>query len=182
MENRRWETKGRLRQIVLYGNPILRSSAQAVEKITPELVQIIADLLTTMIKKDGVGLAANQIGEKVAVIAINPQSCDVDLPPTCIINPKVLATEGVIEAEEGCLSFPDIYEVVARPEMVKIKGVNPEGKEMEVAATKLLARALIHEIEHLQGILFIDHLSELRRRLLVPRLKELEEMEKRGCG
>ncbi|MEO0069263.1 MAG: peptide deformylase [candidate division WOR-3 bacterium] len=181
MDTPQWGTIGQVRRIVLYGNPILRFPAQQVEKITPELLQIMADLLTTMKKKDGVGLAANQIGERVAVIAINPQSCDLDSPPTCIINPKVLITEGVIEAEEGCLSFPDIYEIVPRPEMVKVQGISPEGKELSIEATKLLARALLHEIEHLQGVLFIDHLSELRRRLLASRLKEIEAREKGEC-
>ncbi len=170
-----------VRRILLYGNPLLRSSARSVEKISPELLSLMDDLLNTMIKRDGIGLAANQIGETVAVFAINPQAADVDAPPTCIINPRIITNEGTVEAEEGCLSFPDIYEVIPRPEMVKIKGVNREGKEIELTATGLLARAIVHEIEHLQGVLFIDHLSELRRRLLTPRLKELEELERKGC-
>ncbi len=173
--------KGRCRRIVLYGNPILRQPANPIEKITPELFRLFNDLIKTMIEKDGVGLAANQIGVPLAVFALNPQAGNVDQPPLCIINPQVVQTEGTIEAEEGCLSLPDIYEIVRRPEMVHIKGIDPEGKPMEMEATGLLARAILHEIDHLHGILFIDHISELRRKLLAQRLRELEELERRAC-
>jgi peptide deformylase len=169
--------EGNCRRVVLYGNPVLRTVAQRIDRITPEIIQLMLDLQTTMIKRDGVGLAANQIGTPLAVFALNPQGVNVDRPATCIINPEIIAAEGQVEAEEGCLSFPDIFEVLSRPEMVVIKGIDPQGKEIQLQANGILARAIIHEIEHLQGILFIDHLSELRRRLLQPRLKELAEQE-----
>ncbi|MEO0019296.1 MAG: peptide deformylase [candidate division WOR-3 bacterium] len=173
---------GTCRRILLYGNPILRTIARQIDKITPEIIQLIADLKATMIRRDGVGLAANQIGAPVAIFALNPQAADIDRPPTCLINPQIVATEGNIETEEGCLSFPDIFEVLSRPEMVIVKGVDDTGKETRLEATGLLARAIIHEYEHLQGILFIDHLSEVRRKMLASRLKELQEEEQKECG
>lgn len=173
---------GICRRIVLYGNPVLRTVARQIDKITPEIRQLIADLQVTMLRKDGVGLAANQIGIPIAVFALNPQGADVDRPPASIINPQIIATEGQIEREEGCLSFPDIFEVVSRPEMVIVKGIDAAGQTIQIEATGLLARAIIHEYEHLQGVLFIDHLSEVRRKLLASRLNELKEEEQKACG
>jgi len=169
------------RRVVLYGNPVLRTVAQPITEFNQHLEQLIQDLLITMIKKDGVGLAANQIGVPSAIFALNPQACNLDRPPLCIINPEIVATEGRVEEEEGCLSLPDIYEIVPRPEFVRIKGFTAEGRPLEMEGTGLLARALVHEIDHLRGILFIDHISELRRQLLVSRLKQLEEMERQFC-
>ncbi len=173
---------GNCRRIVLYGNPVLRTIARQIHSVTPEIAQLLTDLQATMMRKDGVGLAANQIGVPLTVFSLNPQAADCDRPPTCIINPQIIATEGEIENEEGCLSFPDIFEVVKRPEMVIVKGIDASGKELTLQATGILARAIIHEYEHLQGILFIDHLSELRRKLLESRLKELIEEEQKACG
>lgn len=176
------DNRGKCRRIVLYGNPVLRTPAQPILELNQDIEHLIQDLLITMIKKDGVGLAANQIGIPLAVFALNPQACNLDRPPLCIINPEVVITEGKVEEEEGCLSLPDIYEIVSRPEFVRIKGLTVEGKPLHMEGTGLLARALVHEIDHLRGILFIDHISELRRKLLAPRLKQLEEMEHQICG
>lgn len=173
---------GICRRIVLYGNPILRTVARQIDKITPEIRQLIADLQATMLRKDGVGLAANQIGVPVAIFALNPQGADIDRPPAGIINPQIIATEGQIEREEGCLSFPDVFEVITRPEMVIVKGIDAAGKIIQIEASGLLARAIIHEYEHLQGILFIDHLSDVRRKLLESRLNEIKEEEQKACG
>ncbi len=155
--------------------------AAPVKEINSQVIQIVNDLQVTLMEKDGIGLAANQIGEPIAIFAINPPACNIDRPPTCIINPEIVSKEGQIENEEGCLSFPDIYEVISRPQFVRITGINPEGKTIQLDATGLLARAIIHEIDHLQGVLFIDHLSELRLKLLAQRLKAIEEMEHRFC-
>jgi len=147
-----------------------------------ELLQTMADLKTTMLEQDGLGLAANQIGEDVAVIAINPRAADVDMEPCCLVNPELIQSEGVVEAEEGCLSLPAIYEVVARPERVGIRALGEDGRRLELEASGLLARALVHEIDHVNGILFVDHISPLRRKMLAERLRQIEEQEKRVCG
>mgnify|MGYP005831287003 CR=1 FL=1 len=173
---------GKCQRVVLYGNPVLRTLARPIIEFNPALEQIVKDLLVTMIEKDGVGLAANQIGIPLAIFALNPRACNYDRPPLCIINPEIVATEGKVEDEEGCLSFPGIFEVVSRPEFVKIKGIDQTGKSMEMEATDILARAILHEIDHLRGVLFIDHISELRRRLLFSRLKHLEVKERSFCG
>jgi peptide deformylase len=166
------------RRVVLYGHRALRTKSRLIEALTPELVQFLEDLKATMLTQDGLGLAANQIGETVAAFAINPRAADVDVEPYCIINPQVVATEGLVEAEEGCLSLPGLYEILPRPRLVRVSGLDEELRPVTVEGTRLLARALLHETEHLNGVLFIDHLSETRRRMISTKLKELEEKER----
>jgi peptide deformylase len=166
------------RRVVLYGNPALRIKSRPIETLTPELIQFLEDLKVSMLTQDGLGLAANQIAETVAAFAINPSAVDVDQEPYCIINPKVVATEGLIEAEEGCLSLPGLFDFLPRPELVRVSGLDEDLRPITVEGTKLLARALLHETEHLNGVLFIDHLSESRRRMIGTKLKELEEKER----
>ena len=168
--------------MVLYGNRALRTKSNLIDKLTPELVQMLADLKMTMLTQDGLGLAANQIGETVAAFAINPRAADIDMEPYCIINPKLAATEGLIEAEEGCLSLPGLYEILPRPEVVRVSGLDEELRPVTVEGTRLLARALMHETDHLNGVLFIDHLSESRRRMFSTKLKELEAKEAEQCN
>jgi peptide deformylase len=103
------------------------------------------------------------------------------MEPYCIINPELTATEGLIEAEEGCLSLPGLYEILPRPETVRVSGLDEELRPITVEGTRLLARALMHEIDHLNGVLFIDHVSESRRRMFSTKLKELEAKEAEQC-
>lgn len=167
------------RRVVLYGNKALRTKSGLVKELTPELVQFLEDLKVSMLAQDGLGLAANQIAQTVAVFAVNPRAADIDREPYCIINPMVVASEGRVEAEEGCLSLPGLFDFLPRPEFVRISGLDEDLQPITVEGTNLLARALLHEIDHLNGVLFIDHLSDSRRRMLGTRLKELEAKE--GC-
>ncbi len=164
--------------MVLYGHRALRTKSRLVEKLTPELIQFLEDLKASMLTQDGLGLAANQLAETVAAFVVNPRAADVDQEAYCIINPEVVATEGLIEAEEGCLSLPGLYDFLPRPEFVRVSGLDDELRPITVEGTRLLARALLHETEHLNGVLFIDHLSESRRRMISTKLKELEEKER----
>jgi peptide deformylase len=172
---------GTNRRVVLYGHHALRTKSRLIERLTPELVQFLEDLKTSMLTQDGLGLAANQLAETVAAFAINPGGADIDREPYCVINPQIVATEGAIEAEEGCLSLPGLFDFLPRPEFVRISGLNEELEPVTVEGTKLLARAMLHELDHLHGVLFIDHLSETRRRFLGTKLKELEAKEKEQC-
>jgi len=176
------EEEGRTRRVVLYGNPVLRRRAREVTTLGPDVRRLLADLRATVIERDGLGLAANQIGEAVSVFIIDPRGADVDQPPYCIINPRVVAVEGSIEREEGCLSIPEIFEHVARPELVRITGLDEAGRQVEVQATGLLARAFMHETDHLSGRLFIDHLGKARRSLLSSRLREIQAREAAACA
>jgi len=144
--------------IRVLGDPILRQATKPVAEVTDELRRLIADMFETMHHARGIGLAAPQVGrtERLAVIEIDEQ-------PLVIINPEVIERTGKAKAEEGCLSIPDIYADVERPKDVVVRAMDVDGKEFEIEATELLARCLQHEIDHLDGKLFLDYLSVLKR-------------------
>ena len=128
-----------------------------------------------MLSADGLGLAANQVAETVRCFAINPPGADTDAEPYVICNPEVVATEGKVEAEEGCLSLPGLYDFLPRPEWVRVKGIDERGRELTVEARGLLARAMLHELDHLNGVVFTDLLGKSRRAMVASKLREVEE-------
>lgn len=146
--------------IRVLGDPVLRKPTTAVKQVTNELRVLIADMFETMYAAEGIGLAAPQVGrsERVAVV-------DVEGRTFVLINPEVVSSGGVPDkAEEGCLSIPDIYGDVERPSEVTIRFTDETGEEREESAGALLGRCFQHEIDHLDGKLFIDYLSPLKRR------------------
>lgn len=146
--------------IRVLGDPVLRKPTKPVTEFTDELRKLIADMFETMYAAEGIGLAAPQVGraERLAVV-------DVDGAKYVLINPSVLSLDGASEkAEEGCLSIPDIYGDIERPGTVTIRAMDEFGKEFEATGTELLGRCFQHEIDHLDGKLFIDYLSPLKRR------------------
>jgi peptide deformylase len=148
----------------LLGSPALRQHSAEVKTVNDEIRRLVADLFETMDAARGVGLAANQVGvaRRVAVV-------DADGDRFVMIDPTIVETEGTSTAEEGCLSIPDIYGDVTRPERVVIEALDQDGTHYRKDATGLKARAIQHEIDHLDGILFLDHLSLLRRGMLLSR-------------
>lgn len=148
-----------LLDIRVLGDPVLREETKPVAEITDELRRLVADMFDTMHAAQGIGLAAPQVGrtERVAVV-------DVEGQRFVLVNPEVVHTEGKAKGEEGCLSIPDVYGDVERPERCVVRAMDLEGTTFEVAADALLARCLQHEIDHLHGRLFIDYLSVLKRR------------------
>ncbi len=148
-----------VRKIVKYGTPSLREKSKEVHKISKKIQILVEDLYDTMYAANGVGLAAPQIGENVRVFVVD---CGVDVKsmnPITFINPKIIKKEGAINSYEGCLSFPDAYTNVRRYKSVKVKALDIKGRPfvMEINDGSLLARAIQHEFDHLDGILFIDH-------------------------
>ena len=148
----------------LLGSPALRQHSTEVKTVDDEIRRLVADLFETMDAARGVGLAANQVGvaRRVAVV-------DADGDRFVMIDPTIVETEGGSTAEEGCLSIPDIYGDVTRPERVVIEALDQDGTRYRKEATGLKARAIQHEIDHLDGILFLDHLSLLKRGMLLSR-------------
>ncbi|WP_027623408.1 peptide deformylase [Clostridium lundense] len=140
-----------LRNIRKYGDDLLRKKSRTVEKIDGRINTLLDDMLETMYENNGVGLAAPQVGILKRVVVI-----DIGEGPLFLINPEILETEGSYIDEEGCLSIPGEQGEVERPYRVKVKALNREGKEIIVEGEELLARALCHEIDHLNGILFVD--------------------------
>jgi peptide deformylase len=145
--------------IRVLGDPVLRKETTPVDEITPELRTLIEDMYATMYAAEGIGLAAPQVGrtERIAVV-------DVEGAKYTLINPEVVEQAGSSRAEEGCLSIPDVYGDVTRPEHVVVRAMDELGNTFEVQATELLGRCLQHEIDHLDGKLFIDYLSMFKRR------------------
>jgi peptide deformylase len=152
----------------LLGSPPLRDRAKEIGTVDEGVRQLVQDLLDTMRAYRGVGIAANQVGitRRVAVV----QASEED-EPLILIDPKLIETEDEATDEEGCLSIPDIYADVTRPARVVVETTTLEGKRIQVAATDLKARAIQHEIDHLDGIVFFDRLSALKRRLMMRKWK-----------
>ncbi len=153
-------------QIKILGDPVLREEAEAVENIDGELINQIDRMIKTMYKAKGLGLAANQVGLLKRVFIIDVLQKEDGKPhPEIYINPEILEKEGEIEHEEGCLSIPGYYAKVKRAEKIYIKALDKEGNPFERELTGLHAIAFQHELDHLDGILFIDRLSPLKKNL-----------------
>ena len=155
-----------VRNIHLFGSPVLRQRSDEVSQVDAETRRFIDDLFETMDAAKGVGLAANQVGitRRVAVVGVDGERL-------VLVNPVILSAEGSSREEEGCLSVPDAYAEVTRPERIVFEALDREGNPYRREAGGLLARAIQHEIDHLDGILFLDHLSTLKRQLLMSRWK-----------
>ncbi len=147
------------RTILTYPDPFLSTKASKVARMDDSVRKLIDDMFETMYAASGVGLAAPQIGEGRRVIVIDVSPVEKEVPPMALVNPEILSRRGMVEATEGCLSVPGVEGVVARPEFVTVKGLNELGEPVQFEAGGLLARALQHEIDHLDGVLFIDRLS-----------------------
>ena len=156
--------------IHVFGSPVLRQPTRAVGTITPELLRLIDDMFETMYVAKGIGLAAPQVGrgERIAVV-------DVDDNPLVLVNPEIVTSEGSARGEEGCLSIPEIYGDVERKGRVVVRAMGRDGQQVEIEGTELLARCLQHEIDHLDGKLFLDHLSFLKRRAALAKWEKEKE-------
>jgi len=164
-----------------YGSEVLREVAQPVEEITEEIRKIADNMLRAMYDSDGVGLAAPQVGISKRIIVFDPEPLNMDSEPMALINPEIVERSGKADSEEGCLSVPDVRGEVGRAANVTVEALNLDGKKVRIEATDLLARILQHEIDHINGVLFVDHLSRLKKQLIKKHLKKIErENEKVG--
>ena len=152
--------------IHLLGSPVLRESSAPVPEVTDEVRRLVDDMFETMDGAEGVGLAANQIGMAIRVAVVDAEGARI-----AMINPTIAEASGKSREEEGCLSIPDIYGEVTRPERIVLEATDQHGAPYRLEAAGLLARAIQHEIDHLDGILFLDRLSPMKRRLLVAKYR-----------
>jgi peptide deformylase len=159
-----------LRPIHVLGSPVLRERAAEVRAVDEEVRALLTDLWDTMRTADGVGLAANQVGvaRRVAVVSVDGQDF-------ALVNPVVVEHGGKAKQEEGCLSIPDLYADVSRPERVVVEAADETGVVRRIEGTGLLARAIQHEIDHLDGILFLDRVGPLKRRRLLAEWQKARE-------
>ncbi len=165
---------GTERRIILYGHPTLRRRAQPVADVDGEVRAFVDSLFTTMRAAPGIGLAAPQVDRRVRLFVVDPTVADSATRPLALINPEILTYAGINTYEEGCLSIPGIYADVIRPERILVRYVDVEGGVREEEFDGLMARVIQHENDHLDGKLFIDCLTRMRRTLLTRRLREIE--------
>jgi peptide deformylase len=156
-----------IRDIHILGSPVLRHRAEEIDVVDDEVRALVDDLFDTMAAASGVGLAANQIGVTRRVAVINAEG-----QTFAMINPRIVEASGRDTKEEGCLSIPDGFAEVTRPERVVLEALDEDGEPIRMDVSALVARAIQHELDHLDGVLFIDHLSPLKRQLLVSRWKK----------
>ena len=162
-----------IRPIVLFGNEVLEKPAESVTKITDDEVKLVRDMVETMYKAPGVGLAANQVGVAKRIMVTDPSSGEKQNQLIMIVNPEIVVAEGEQYEEEGCLSVPGFSAEVLRPRKVVLRGVDLNGKEVMVEGSDLLARAFCHEMDHLNGKFFLDHLSFIKRDIIKRRIKKM---------
>jgi len=180
-------------EIKKYGNPILRQKGAAIEKITPDLKRFIADMFETMHDRHGVGLAAQQVGQALQLTVIDvrgvedrPSTLELkgkpadvnEIMPLVLINPEIKPGGEPVAGGEGCLSFPEIYAEISRPGSVDVKALSEKGKPVEFRAGGLLSRVIQHEVDHLNGILFIDRMTRKVKEEIREELDKLQAATK----
>jgi len=189
-------------EVVKYGHPVLRQKGARIESVTPEIKKLGGDMLETMHASRGVGLAAQQIGrallltvvdvrelkERPSWLELNGKPADVSaFMPLVLINPEIKPFGDTVTGGEGCLSFPEIFGEIPRPESVDVKALNEKGKLLEFRCGGLLSRVIQHEVDHLNGILFIDRMDRATKEELRPQLDALQaatkaELQKANSG
>jgi len=169
-----------IREILLMGDPVLRSEAAPVSDFDDELRSLVRDMFETMYHADGIGLAAPQIGVSLRVLVVDLDrgedgEAEGESRRVALVNPSVTwASDDTYKQSEGCLSIPGLEEVVRRPSEVRVEGFDPDGEPFAIEADDLFGRALQHEIDHLDGVLFLDRVSPLKRKMLMKKWKKLE--------
>src|SRR5690349_10265805 len=180
--------------VVKFGTPVLRAKGEKIGSITPAIKKLIADMFETMYAHKGIGLAAQQVGLALQLTIIDvrgvtdrPSSLELDgkpadvheFMPLVLINPEIKPVGQPVAGPEGCLSFPEIFAEITRPDIVDVTAMNQEGKQIEFRCGGLLARAVQHETDHLHGILFIDRMTKDTKEQLRPELEEMQAETKR---
>ena len=161
-----------LLEICKYPDPVLQIKAEPVKEIDASLQKMIEDMIETMYHAPGIGLAATQVGKPIRIIVFDITPREEGQNPSFLINPEIIEAEGEQTLEEGCLSVPEYFSEVKRKAKVKVRGLDAQGKTVEICGEGILATVLQHEIDHLDGILFIDRISALKRALYKKRVQK----------
>lgn len=163
-----------IKPLIILPDPLLREVSKPVERVDDTLRRLADDMLETMYDAPGIGLAAIQIGLPMRLLVIDLAKEDDEPAPYVFVNPEILESSDERSVyEEGCLSIPEYYAEVERPASVRVKYVDRDGKEQEIQAEGLMATCLQHEIDHLNGVLFIDHISKLKRDIVMRKFRKL---------
>ena len=162
-------------KIVKYGDPVLEKPTPLVKKFDEQLAQLAEDMFATMYASQGVGLAATQIGKSIRLAVVDVTTGKNPEAKIVMVNPEIIHAEGEVREEEGCLSIPGFRGYVVRPQFVTVRAQNAKGETFEIRGENLLARAFCHELDHLNGVLFLQHLSMLKRDLIRRKIKKLRK-------
>ena len=162
-----------VRALRFFGDPALRETCREVEEVDDDVRALIDDLVDTMYAEDGIGLAAPQVGVPLRVFVYDVQ--DPEIKPGALINPRIVDAEGSVRESEGCLSIPGLTEIVERSDRVVVEGLDREGEPVRIEADGLLSRCLQHERDHLDGVLFVDRVSPLKRKMLLKKWARQDE-------
>ncbi|WP_419163313.1 peptide deformylase [Candidatus Palauibacter sp.] len=152
-------------EIRMFGDPVLREKCAPVDGIDDDLRKLAADMQETMYEAEGIGLAAPQVGVPIRLFVYDVR--DPDIPPGVLVNPEIVEAEGTVKEEEGCLSIPGLAEIVERSESIVARGLDLDGEPVEIRAEGMLSRCIQHEKDHLDGMLFLDRVSPLKRKILL---------------
>jgi len=171
-----------MRNIVLYGDPVLRRKARPVERFDDGLRELATDMIRVLRAARGVGLAANQVGELKRILVIDPSAGESEKDAFAVVNPRIVDRKGSWTDEEGCLSFPGLRVDIRRPMDVRIEGLDLSGNPVAYEASGLIARALLHELDHLNGVLLVDRLPILKRIAMWFRLPKLKAAYRKPAG
>lgn len=164
-----------VKPILLAPDPVLKKKAEAVDAVDGSVRRLMDDMLETMYDHNGIGLAAPQIGVLLRVIVLDVSERDQPRRPLCLANPEIVwSAQELSVYNEGCLSFPDMFADVTRPGAVRVRYLDQDDTAQEIDAEGLLSTCLQHEIDHLNGILFVDHLSSLRRNMILRKMQKLK--------
>lgn len=164
-----------IREILIWPDPRLSQKARPVETVDAGVRRLVDDMFETMYEAEGVGLAANQIGVLQRVVVLDTSSDEDGVPPFALINPEILSSEGDLRFREGCLSVPGEVEEVVRSAKVRVRYLDVQGQPQELEAVGLTAVAIQHECDHLDGIVFVDRISSLKRERIRKRMKRVKE-------
>ena len=169
-------------RVCKYGSPVLRRRADEIKEIDESVRKLADEMFVTLERSRGVGLAAPQVGVSLRLIVLSIPQEDGSRWKAVLVNPEIVRRAGAVRSEEGCLSVPGVWEEISRAEAVEVKGLDLDGKTVRVKGEGILARALQHELDHLDGILIVDRIGPLKRHVLKKQLKKLEESAAREEG
>jgi len=156
--------------ILHYPDKRLRTKAEPIKKVDSAIKTLVKDMFETMYDAPGIGLAATQVDQHVRLIVID--TSEDKSQPLCLINPEIIEKDGELEWDEGCLSVPNYYECITRANHIKVRALNEKGEEFKLEAEELLGVCIQHEIDHLDGVLFVDHLSKLKQKRLLEKTRK----------
>lgn len=166
--------------VIIAPDPRLKVKSEPVDEIDDATRSFIDDMVATMYAAPGVGLAAPQVGVHKRIIVVDPRDEKGNAQLVHLINPEIIAiSNDLVIREEGCLSLPDFYEPLPRPEGIELRYMNYDGKAQMLSATGLLARCIQHELDHLDGVIFVDHMSAVKRNIILRKLSKIKKLQLR---